>query len=113
MKVCDNMLSSKKKKVIELLLKGNSIYSISDEVKVSRMTIYRWKKEDEEFKQELEEKQEEIRQEIRYKFLDIAYTKGIKSLEKIVDGLQTHLCSIPFSIGRVSCNVWRSYIHQL
>jgi DNA invertase Pin-like site-specific DNA recombinase len=88
------MLNRKKQKAIELILKGISTVDISKEIAVSRMTLYRWKKEDEEFKQELEEKQEEIRQEMKNKFLNIAYTKGIKSLEKIVDGSKNPIAQV-------------------
>lgn len=88
------MLNRKKQKAIELILKGTSTVDISKEIAVSRMTLYRWKKEDEEFKQELEEKQEEIRHEMKNKFLNIAYTKGIQSLEKIVGGSKNPIAQV-------------------
>ncbi|CED95115.1 Uncharacterised protein [Clostridioides difficile] len=69
-------MNEKKAKALELLIKGNSITSIAEEIGVGRCTIYRWINNDEEFR-EAKKKSEDI-------ILDNLYVVALTELEELL-----------------------------
>lgn len=69
-------MDKKKAKALELLLKGNSIVSIAEEIGVGRTTIYHWLNNDEDFKK-AKAKSEDV-------ILDNLYTVALAEMEELL-----------------------------
>lgn len=69
-------MDKKKAKALELLLRGNSIVSIAEEIGVHRNTIYLWLNNDEDFKK-AKAKSEDV-------ILDNLYTVALAEMEELL-----------------------------
>ena len=69
-------MNEKKAKALELLIKGNTITSIAEELGIGRCTIYRWLNSDEEFR-EAKKKSEDV-------ILDNLYVVALTELEELL-----------------------------
>ncbi len=69
-------MDNKKVKALELIIKGNSITSIAEDLGVCRKTIYNWLNSDEDFKK-AKKKSEEV-------ILDNLYVVALTELEELL-----------------------------
>lgn len=69
-------MNEKKAKALELLLQGNSIVSIAEEIGVHRTTIYHWINNDTEFKK--------AKQKSEDKILDNLYIVALTEMEELL-----------------------------
>lgn len=77
------MLNEIQIKAIELMVEGYSISKIATLCKVSRPTIYKWKR-DAEFKQELDKAIVEVKRESELRLIGLA-RKAVDELEKLLN----------------------------
>lgn len=69
-------MNEKKVKALELLLQGDSIVSIADEINVHRVTIYKWLNNDIEFKK--------AKEKAENKLIDGLYIAALSELEELL-----------------------------
>lgn len=69
-------MNEKKSKALELLLKGNSIVSIADEIGIHRNTLYNWINKDLDFR--------EAKQQNENMLLDNLYLVALSELEELL-----------------------------
>lgn len=69
-------MNEKKAKALELLLKGNTITAIAEELEVCRSTIYKWINNDEKFREAKKKSEETI--------LDNLYVVALSELEELL-----------------------------
>lgn len=76
-------LSKRKLKAVKLIAEGNkTVEEIAQECKVSRQSIYNWKK-NEEFKKAIDDFEEELREDIKHKLISMS-PKALKEFNKLL-----------------------------
>ena len=69
-------MNEKKAKALELLLKGDTVVSIANEVGIGRRTLYNWLKNDDEFRKAKQQNENII--------LDNLYIAALSEMEEIL-----------------------------
>ena len=69
-------MNEKKAKALGLILKGDTVTSIAEEIGVHRVTIYKWLQNDEEFKK--------AKQQNENKLLDNLYIIALSEMEELL-----------------------------